>query len=185
MFLAAGLRAQNGARAIQQVRPCGVGACSGLRAVVTTRAMCLEYARLKPCSVSRSSGGIAGSSGAAGTAGSAGLGSGGAAGDSSGGSGGTSAAESCVFEAENYSSQKGYAKVSHSGASGGIAMRVGASGSLNFELNLKVGGRYYVWLRTQAANTESNGLFISVDGNRIKAPAGHKLAGVSDIYLNW
>ena len=138
------------------------------------------------------SGGKAGSGGAAGAGGNAGSGSGGVAGASSGGSagsGGTSAAESCVFEAENYSSQKGYAKVSHSGASGGIAMQVGASGSLNFELNLKVGGRYYVWLRTQAPNSESNGLFISIDGKRIKAPADHKLTGVSDIYLkkgsNW
>ncbi len=127
------------------------------------------------------SSGAAGSGGAAGSAGSAGSGGGSA--------GAPPKDELCVVEAENYTSQNGYTKVNQSGASGGAAMQVGGSGSLNFDFDFKTGGRYYIWLRTLAADSENNGLFISLDGKRIEAPSGHPQAGVSDIYLkksgNW
>jgi len=87
------------------------------------------------------------------------------------------------MEAENYTTQTGYAEVSDSGASGGVAMRVGSSGSLNFEITLTTGGRWYIWVRTYATDSESNGLYIDLDGTSVRAPSDHPLAGTADIYL--
>ncbi len=77
------------------------------------------------------------------------------------------------MEAESYSAQSGYAEVGRSDASGGLAMQVGDSGTLDFEVFLTTPGTYYFGIRTLAPDSESNGIYVELDGNLITAPADH------------
>ncbi len=88
-----------------------------------------------------------------------------------------------VLEAESFTTQNGYSQVPRTDASGGMAMQVGASGSLDFEIHLATGGTYYFWIRTLAADSESNGIFVALDGSQITAPPSNPYAGVPDIFL--
>jgi hypothetical protein len=93
------------------------------------------------------------------------------------------------MEAENYTAQSGYSVLTPGGASGGKAMQVGSSGHLDFEVSFAQAGRWYFWIRSQAHDSEMNGIYLEVDGVRQAAPADHPKAGGSDIYLkkgtNW
>lgn len=91
--------------------------------------------------------------------------------------------EVVVMEAESYSAQEGYAAVARTDASGGTAMQVGDSGSLDFEVFLTTPGVYFFWIRTLASDAESNGIYVALDGELIEAPPENPYAGVTDIYL--
>ena len=87
------------------------------------------------------------------------------------------------IEAEHYSAQTGYSQITHGDASGGVAMQVGDNGSLDFEVYFASTGTYYFWVRTLAADSESNGLYLAIDGELVRAPPSNPHAGVADIYL--
>jgi hypothetical protein len=53
------------------------------------------------------------------------------------------------------------------------------------ELTLRVftPGVWHVWIRTAAKDHVSNGLYLELNGVRLRAPAGHRWPGVDAIYL--
>jgi hypothetical protein len=87
------------------------------------------------------------------------------------------------MEAENYTAQAGYSEITPTGASGGKAMQVGDSGRLDFDVSFAQAGRWYFWIRTQAHDSEMNGIYLEVDGVQQAAPADHPKAGAVNIYL--
>ncbi len=89
------------------------------------------------------------------------------------------------MEAEHYLSKTGYNRYANGGASGGAVMRAdGATGSsLNFEIEVAQGGTWYVWVRENATSSANNSFKLGLDGRLLTAPAGHPLAGTSDVYL--
>ena len=78
------------------------------------------------------------------------------------------------MEAENYTSQSGYARVVSSDTSGGAGMRaVGAEGSnLDFKFTVQQAGTWYFWARANANADVNNGFRLGLDG-----------AVLGDIYL--
>jgi len=88
-----------------------------------------------------------------------------------------------AMEAEAYSEQVGFAEVRRDDASGSVAMQVGDSGVLSFEIYVETAGTWYFWPRTFAPDSESNGLHVEIDGVRMTAPASSRHAGTDDIYL--
>lgn len=89
-----------------------------------------------------------------------------------------------TVEAEHYSGNSGYDPVARTDASGGTAMQIGTTtGMIDFSVNLTTGGRWYIWLRTLAADSATNGLILYLDGQPLAAPADHLLAGQTEIYL--
>lgn len=93
------------------------------------------------------------------------------------------AAGAIVMEAEAFSAQFGYAEVPRDDASGGVAMQVGDTGVLSFEIFLETAGTWYFWPRTLAPDSESNGMHVEIDGVFMTAPASNPYAGADDIYL--
>ena len=69
-------------------------------------------------------------------------------------------------EAENYTTQTGYARVGNAGASGGAGMKAtGPEGSrLDYQFDVRQAGTWYVWIRAYATANENNGYQLSLDG---------------------
>ena len=90
-----------------------------------------------------------------------------------------------TFEAENYHVGNSVDKVSNGSASGGKAIQFQATGAgrVDYNIDVKKTGTYLVKIRTQASDSENNGIFLSYDGNIQRAPGGHPYAGVADIFL--
>jgi hypothetical protein len=88
-----------------------------------------------------------------------------------------------AMEAEHFTTQRGYSIVENSKASGGKAVRVGASGTLQFRITLKTAGKWYIWIRAYADGHTNNGLFLNLDGKALRAPKDHRHKGVRAIYL--
>ncbi|NCC94787.1 MAG: hypothetical protein EOM10_16230, partial [Opitutae bacterium] len=70
------------------------------------------------------------------------------------------------MEAENYTAQTGYVRVSQAGTSGGATMRAdgGEGSSLDFKFTVQQAGTWYVWVRAYATANENNGFRLGLDG---------------------
>ena len=70
-------------------------------------------------------------------------------------------------EAESYTTQTGYALVRNAGASGGAGMKAtgpASSSRLNYQLDVRQAGTWYVWIRAYATANENNGYQLMLDG---------------------
>jgi hypothetical protein len=85
------------------------------------------------------------------------------------------------FKAEKYSANVGFEAFKIDGV---VAMRAtgGAGSRLDYAVQLS-GGRYAFHLRARATTHTNNGLQIAFNGNILRAPADHKLAGADGLYL--
>jgi hypothetical protein len=89
-----------------------------------------------------------------------------------------------AMEAEHYTTQNGYVEGTPSGASGNKYMQVGTSGRLNFEFTVSSDAdRWYVWIRSQAHDSEMNGVYLLIDNVHNTAPSDNTYSGARDIYL--
>ena len=70
-------------------------------------------------------------------------------------------------EAENYTTQTGFARIGNANSSGGAGMKAtGAAGTsrLNYQLDVRQAGTWYVWIRANATANENNGYQLMLDG---------------------
>ena len=93
-----------------------------------------------------------------------------------------------VFEAEDCSRQKNYARVANAEASGGAVMQVleniaDAAATLDFDVAVSSPGTRYLWIRSHALDHLNNGLYVKLDGEFVRAPKTSKYAGVHDIFV--
>lgn len=57
------------------------------------------------------------------------------------------------------------------------------TGRAELTLRISTPGVWHVWIRTAAKDHVSNGLFIELNGVRLRSPAGHRWPGVDTVYL--
>lgn len=88
-----------------------------------------------------------------------------------------------VREAEQFESQNGYSVINQDGTSGGKIIQVGDSGMVNYNINIPKAGRWYFYIKANAPDSESNGLFLYLNNQLLKSPSDYRLSGVGDIYL--
>lgn len=87
-----------------------------------------------------------------------------------------------AFGAEEFAAQMGYQAYL---ADGVVAMRAvgGSESRLDYAIQVNTSGRFLVRVRTYARTHTDNGLHLALDGELVRSPADHALAGASCVYL--
>ncbi|NLX12245.1 MAG: hypothetical protein GXY44_01140 [Phycisphaerales bacterium] len=87
-----------------------------------------------------------------------------------------------AFEAEAYTTQVGFQEVVFDGTTSMQAVG-GSDSRLDYVIQVDTPGRFQIRIRAYALDHMQNGLYLALNGQLIRAPADHPLAGTADIYL--
>lgn len=88
-----------------------------------------------------------------------------------------------ALEAENFQSQVEYSIVNKDGAIGSSIQASANDSYANYEIDVPLPGRYFIYIRTFAEDHEDNGLMYYLNDDPIQAPSGHACEGSSEIWL--
>ena len=88
-----------------------------------------------------------------------------------------------VAEVEDAALQAAAVSAREDASGGKVVTWQDETGRAELTLRVFTPGLWHVWIRTAAKDHVSNGLFLELNGVRLRAPAGHPWAGVDSIYL--